>query len=222
MKAFSQTETKELITLAERLTETGAPLTEVFKRFALSSGRAKGSVRNHYYKTIKSNFSRLNLPERLRPSLIVEFTRQEELGLLTHVIKSVTIGKSVRKSVYELACGNEKLALRYLNKYRALVNSKSPLIKQAEELVEKELGNVKSITKTTEKHELKFKKLEREINDMLDRLLKEVVAENNYLKEQTSALKTENERLKSVVKETMRQKNFTKDYFSSFLQRDVK
>ena len=57
---------------------------------------------------------------------------------------------------------------------------------------------------------------------MLDRLLKEVVAENNRLKEQAGALKTENERLKCVVKETMRQKNFTKDYFSSLLQRDVK
>ena len=222
MKAFTELETNELINLAVEYTKDGKPLTEAFSRFAGKSGKAVGSVRNHYYKNVKSNFSKLNLPERMRPALIIEFTRQEELSLLTHVIKGVTSGKSVRKCVYDLASGNEKLALRYLNKYRTLLKVNSPLILEAESIVKQELGHVKSVKVGVYNHSQKFQKLEREINEMLDRLLKEVVAENNSLKAESHALQLENERLKNVVRETMRQKNFTKDYFARQIMENAK
>ncbi|MBR6737996.1 MAG: hypothetical protein IKL82_06560 [Clostridia bacterium] len=222
MKAFTQTETNNLLTLAQEKIKLGAPLTEVFEEFSKKTGKAKGSVRNHYYKTVKENYKALGLPKYMLPTKAVEFTRAEEFELLKYVIKSVEQGSSVRKSVLNLANGNEKLALRYLNKYRALVKSHAPVIYRAKEEVEREFGyKINAFTKGSEP-QVRFKKLEREINLMLDRLLKEVVEENAVLKKKSAELTLENERLKTIVKENMRQKSFTKDYFASLLEKDAR
>ena len=194
----------------------------MFSRFANETSKAKGSVRNYYYKTIKTNFESYNLPERMRPCAFKEFTKEEELNLLIGVFSGIKNGKSVRKCVYELAENNDKLALRYLNKYRALIKENSPLISRAEEIVGYEFKRGVSSKNSSAITADKLRVIEGQINAMLDRLLSEVKRENELLKSKVKALQNENERLKSVVKESMRQKNFTKEYFTSFFDRDAK
>ena len=86
MKKFTKLDTEKLINEAVLANEKGEALTNVFSRFATLTGRAEGSVRNHYYQTLKSNFNSLNLPESLRPNRVVEFTAEEEYILLKYVV----------------------------------------------------------------------------------------------------------------------------------------
>ena len=122
MKGFTEKETKELIGLASAAADKNEGLTSAFKKFATVSGRAPGSVRNHYYKTVKEGvkseeiMKKLGITERLRPALVQEFTKSEEIELLSEIFKRVTLGDSVRGAILKMAGGNEKLSLRYQNK----------------------------------------------------------------------------------------------------------
>lgn len=214
MKNFNQTVTKELIERAKNAKEKNVSLSVVFLDFANSYGYSFGSVRNHYYKVVKNTekdcslYQKLGLSERLKPIFIKEFTRAEEKDLLYQIAKGVARGKSVRKTVYELSNGSEKLALRYQNKFRNLVKNNSPLILEATNKVEEELGVKVAFKKRIKSEE--YKRLEKEINQMLDKIVKSVCEENNRLKIDAIKLKKENEILKNVVRKTMEEKEFEK------------
>ncbi len=214
MKNFNQTVTKELIKKAISAKEKGESLSKVFLDIAVGYGYSTGSVRNHYYKVVKNTpksdslYQKLGLVDRLKPIFIEEFTRAEEKDLLYQIIKGVASGKSVRKTVYELSSGNEKLALRYQNKFRNLVKTNSPLLTEVTEKVEGELGVKVNFKKRVKQSE--YLRLEREINQMLDKIVKSVCQENFKLKSDAEKLKKENAILKSVVKKTMQEKEFEK------------
>ena len=214
MKKINQSKTKEIIRLANIAKEEGKSLSKVFSEFALNYGYAEGSVRNHYYKVVKNTqkgsnlYKKLGLSDRLIPVFIKEFTLAEEKELLYLIAKGVALGKSVRKTILELSFGNEKLALRYQNKFRNLVREDSPLINYAVDRVEKELGVKISFRKRAKPSE--YKKLEYEINKMLDGILRGISDENRKLKQLASKLEKENSLLKNVVKKTMQDKQFDK------------
>lgn len=227
MKGFSEKETKELILMASDATEKNEGLTSAFKKFASVSGRAQGSVRNHYYKTLKESendgelMKKLGITDRLKPALIEEFTKDEEITLLSEIFKRVTLGDSVRGAILKMSNGNEKLSLRYQNKYRNLLKSNSPCIDEAIARVKEQTGVCIDVRQKVQNKDTEYQKLEREINRMLDRLLRSVREENERLKRKTLNLERENGKLKSVVSKTMRDKNFTREYFENLAIKNV-
>ena len=212
MKKINQFETKEIIEGAKLAKKEGKSLKKAFLEFALKYGYSEGSVRNHYYKVVKTTkkgsdlYEKLGLTDRLIPVFIKEFSLAEEKELLYLIAKGVALGKSVRKTILELSNGNEKLALRYQNKFRNLVKENSPLITHAVDRVEKELGVKVYFQKRAKSSE--FKKLENEINKMLDGIIRGISEENRKLKARASLLEKENTALKKVVKKTMQDQNF--------------
>ncbi len=216
MKKSSKIDATLLINSASVAKENGKSLSSVFRTFAKENSMAVGSVRNYYYKTVKSSVKnstlskKLEIPERLIPAFIKEFTLIEEKELLYFAIKKITLGSSVRAVVYELANQNDKLALRYQNKLRNLIKNRSPLILEATEKVKNELGFAVNIIKPIKNKTCEYKRLEIEINKMLDNILRSVSAETYKLKKRADKLQKENVLLKNVVKETMREKGFYK------------
>ena len=121
MKDFTSKEINELILECKIAKENGTGLLTVFNKIAKKYNKASGSIRNLYYKIVGSKeklFNDTEIPNSLKPAFITEFTRAETKNVIKIILKNKTQGKSVRKTVYELANGNEKLALRYQNKYR--------------------------------------------------------------------------------------------------------
>ena len=186
MKKINQAKTKEIIRLANVAKEEGKSLSKVFSEFALNYGYAEGSVRNHYYKVVKNTqkgsnlYKKLGLSDRLIPVFIKEFTLAEEKELLYLIAKGVAMGKSVRKTILEMSLGSEKLALRYQNKFRNLLKEKPPLIACAVDRVEREFGVKVCFKKRGKSPERK--KLEVEINKMLNSILSGISEENRKLK----------------------------------------
>ena len=133
MKNFTQKDINDLIFKCKTAKENGASLTTVFNAFAKKHGKASGSIRNFYYKLVGNKqkfFDDICIPSSLKPAFIEEFTRAETKSVIKTVLINKTLGKSVRKSVYELANGNDKLALRYQNKYRNALKNQPNLIKE--------------------------------------------------------------------------------------------
>ena len=131
----------------------------------------------------------------------------EEKDLCYYIIKGVTQGKSVRKTVYELARGNDKLALRYQNKIRNVIKLKPNLIDDAVEKVRLELGYAVNLREKMQKNK-DYKNLELQINMMLDKILRSIREETKNLKARAEKLEKENATLKKVVKKTMLDKGF--------------
>lgn len=216
MKKITESDAKELISMASVAKLKNEKLSSVFCEFARLKNLSSGSVRNYYYKTLSSSSCNDNLREKLgitdnlKPILIEEFSRAEERALLFSVIRGVSLGKSVRKCILDLSGGREKLALRYLNKYRNLIKNNSPLIDEINELVKKDIGFFVDVRKPKATDNEKYKRLEKEINAMLDKILRSVTEENSMLKQKSIRLEQENQKLKNVVKETMKEKQFAK------------
>ena len=113
-----------LLEEAKKAIENGGSLTAVFEKTAKATGRAAGSVRNFYYSLVK----RANNDESVKSKYPIlksveirkkrEFSKEDEEKLVRTVDEMTKNGKSVRRAIKELSCGDEKLALRFQNKYR--------------------------------------------------------------------------------------------------------
>lgn len=181
MKGYSEKEIGNLLTLVLDAARSGKSLTCVFKEFAEKTGRAKGSVRNFYYKFIKEVggdeklMKKYPLAKDMAVGKNVAFTKEEEEDVYRRINEQVKTGKSVRKSVYYLAGGDEKLALRYQNKYR----------------------NMKKIRSSDFENDGTYKLLSEKINILVERIGKSLRSENERLKKTVDLLREENKRLRS-------------------------
>ena len=156
----------------------GKTLTRIFEEYAKNSGRAKGSVRNYYYALLKSTDNEevkaILSGTELKAEDIRPFTDEETDKILKAILKEKSKGISVRRAVLNLAEGDDKLMLRYQNKYRNVM-AKEP------ERIER-LMRAAGYTVT----DAGRKAIEDKINNLYDEL-------NNSLKE-------ENKRLSAVIK----------------------
>ena len=156
----------------------GKTLTRIFEEYAKNSGRAKGSVRNYYYALLKSTDNKevkaILSGTELKAEDIRPFTDEETDKILKAILKEKSKGISVRRAVLNLAEGDDKLMLRYQNKYRNV------MAKEPERIVwlMREAGY--TVTDAGRKA------IEDKINNLYDEL-------NNSLKE-------ENKRLSAVIK----------------------
>lgn len=216
MKGFKESELKKLISAVKENDNRG--LTNIFKQYALVSGRAQGSVRNFYYKTLKECKTNDKLREKLGvtkemfPNFILEFNESESEELLQIILKGIAEGKSVRSVISSLANGNEKLALRYQNKYRNLLKNNRELVLNVASKITDKNGNTVNPYKT-ERETDEYIKLESEIDNLLKKLFKSLKEENESLLEKNSILKKENDKLREIFKKNIKDKNLDFNYF---------
>lgn len=156
----------------------GKTLTRIFEEYAKNSGRARGSVRNYYYALLKSTDNeevrRILQDTQLKAEESRPFTDEETDKILKAILKERSKGISVRRAVLNLANGDDKLMLRYQNKYRNV------LAKQPEKI--KKLMQEAGYPVTDGGR----KAIEDKINSLYDEL--------------NASLKEENKRLTAVIK----------------------
>lgn len=124
------TETRELFSKCQEAKEQGKSLSQAFEFMGSATGRTANSVRNYYYSQAKvfelvpeiaQSFG-IKCPTVRRDSF-KEFTDGEVRELVKAVLIGLAKGSSVRKTVYALASGNAKIALRLQNKYRSVLRT---------------------------------------------------------------------------------------------------
>lgn len=153
----------------------GKTLSKMFEEYAQKSGRAKGSVRNYYYQLLRlsdnAEVKKILAGTNLKAENIRPFTDEETDKILKTILEEKSRGVSVRRAVLNLAGGDDKLMLRYQNKYRNV------LIRQPERLdkIMKECG------------------LDDEKRTLEDKI-------NNLYEELASGLKQENKRLTDIIR----------------------
>lgn len=155
----------------------GKTLTRIFEEYAGRTGRAKGSVRNYYYALLKrtddEQVKKLLAGTDLKAETVRPFTDEETDRILRAILTEKSKGVSVRRAVLKLAEGDDKLMLRYQNKYRNV------LLKQPERI--KALMRECGMNCAPDAQ----KRIEDRINELYEDL--------------TGALKSENERLTALV-----------------------
>lgn len=179
INGYSAEEAKNLVEFIAEGKRAGRPLSGMFAQYAEKTGRAKGSVRNYYYSLLRctgdERVKKLLGGTYLKAEKIVPFTEEETDAVLKEILRRKSDGISVRRAVMELAGGDDKLMLRYQNKYRNTV------VKQPEriERLMRECGFKGGEDEAR-------KRIEAEINCLYDKL--------------ASSLKEENKRLTTMIK----------------------
>lgn len=195
INGYSVGEAKELIEYIAEGKKAGKTLSGLFAEYGREKGRAGGSVRNYYYQFLKSEDLRAKeilRGKRLRAEKIREFTEEERSEMLRKILAQRGKGYSVRRSIANVCGGDEKLMLRYQNKYRNLLKKQPELI----EKTAKEMGIGQAFVRRRESDVFLQKRLEREINDLYDRLALALREENDRLKKAVEKLTEENEILR--------------------------
>ena len=184
---------KDVIGLAQFLKERkGEPLSAVFEKYAIKSGKAKGTVRNLYYALAKvvandKDFNKKYLGDiKLSVGKIVEFDKDEEFNLIKEVLIAKKDGSSIRGKIMEMANGDGKLALRYQNKFRNAMKNKPDLIAEIVKQLKVE-GKEISLDEFNDKpqnliSETQLLRVKAEINNLVDRVSLKVRKENEQLK----------------------------------------
>ncbi len=192
INGYTEEEAKELVQYVSDGKRRGQTLSGLFAGYAAKTGRAKGSVRNYYYALLRSTgdsrVKQILRGKNLRAEKIIPFTEAETDKILREIIAQKQKGISVRRAVLNLAGGDDKLMLRYQNKYRNVL-SKQP--ERIEKLM-RECG----ISVKDEARE----RLEAEINGLYDRLAESLKSENKKLAETIKRLADENALLKLQIK----------------------
>ncbi len=178
INGYTKEEAQSLVKFVCEGKGQGKTLTRIFEEYARNSGRAKGSVRNYYYALLKSTDNQevreILRNTQLKAEDIRPFTDEETDKILKAILKERSRGISVRRAVLNLAGGDDKLMLRYQNKYRNV------LAKQPEKI--KRLMQDAGYPVTDDGR----KAIEDKINSLYDEL--------------NASLKEENKRLTAVIK----------------------
>ena len=202
INGYTEEEAKTLVEYIKDGKRKGKTLTYLFATYGLEHGRAKGSVRNYYYALMKNDkqderIVKLLDGSELSVEKIKEFSPEETDAVLRSILKEKSKGLSVRRAIFNLSGGDDKLMLRLQNKYR------NTLKKQPEKLAEMARGM--GLTEEAEKmlcpskHEktplpdkdFLRRRLENEINALYDRLAQGLKEENERLRQENARLKEE-------------------------------
>ncbi len=199
INGYTEEEAKTLVEYIKEGRSKGKTLTYLFESYGLRHGRAKGSVRNYYYALMKNErgderIVKLLDGSELSVEKIREFSPEETEEVLRSILAEKSKGMSVRKAIFNLSKGDDKLMLRLQNKYRNMLKKQPERIAQiAEEMGLKEeaerlFGTEKTPAKTVNGDFLR-RRLESEINALYDRLAQGLKAENERLREENTRLK---------------------------------
>ena len=182
----------------------GKTLTRIFEEYAAATHRAKGSVRNYYYALLKSTDNaevrEILKGTSLRAEDVRPFTDEETDKILREILRQKSKGVSVRRAVLNLADGDDKLMLRYQNKYRNMLKKQPDEVRAAAQKLGLPAEEFVRPAKSTLE-----RRVEAEINALYDRLALGLREENARLRETVRRLSEENDLLRrsSRVKKAM-------------------
>ena len=202
INGYTEEEAKSLVEYIQQGKSKGKTLSYLFASYGLERGRAKGSVRTYYYALMKNEkkderIVKLLDGTNLSVEKIREFTEEETDEVLRSILAEKSKGISVRRAIFNLSKGDDKLMLRLQNKYRNTLKKEPARVRA----IAKELGldedSVRIRTVAQNRPPMPDKdflrrRLENEINGLYDRLAK-------GLKEENERLRAENERLKIAL-----------------------
>jgi hypothetical protein len=192
VNGYTKEEAELFVTFICNGVKSGKKLSNLFGQYSQQSGRARGSVRNYYYSLLKNcqdeDVCKLLKNAGLKATRPVAFSDEETDKILREILRQKTHGISVRRAVLNLSNGDDKLMLRYQNKYRNVL-AKDPA----------------RITRLMEECGLAPKdenrmRLEEEINGLYDRLAGSLKRENARLAQTVNRLARENAMLKLQLK----------------------
>ena len=207
INGYTTDEAKELVEYIKDGKRKGKTLSYLFASYGAQRGRAKGSVRNYYYALMKNE----NQDERivqlldgsqLKVEKIREFTEEETDEVIRSILAEKSKGLSVRRAIFNLSAGDDKLTLRLQNKYRnTLKKQPQMLAEMAKEMglpeeAERLTSPKKSEKSLVDKDYLR-RRLENEINALYDRLAQGLKEENERLREENARLREEVDTVKS-------------------------
>ena len=185
INGYTEEEAKNLVEFVRDGKKSGMTLSGLFESYAKKTGRAKGSVRNYYYALLRSSGDKrvknLLNGTGLKAEKIIQFSEAETDEMLKEILKQKSKGVSVHKAVLNLAGGDDKLMLRYQNKYRNIA-AKQP--ERIERLM-RECGLKSGSDEARER-------IEEEINGLYDRLAASLKEENKKLTKLLKRLTDEN------------------------------
>ncbi len=207
INGYTEEEAKTLVDYIKEGKRKGKTLTYLFETYGMHHGRAKGSVRNYYYALMKNEKGDERIVKLLDGSSlsvekIREFTKEETDEVLRSILAEKSKGISVRRAIFNLSNGDDKLMLRLQNKYRNTLKKEphriAEIAKQMgyEEDAERLGKKGERLKNTTPDKEFLRRRLESEINALYDRLAQGLKAENERLRAENERLKMENEMLK--------------------------
>ncbi len=205
INGYTEEEAKSLVEFIKEGKSKGKTLTYLFESYGLQRGRAKGSVRNYYYALMKNEkqddrIVRLLDGSSLSVEKIREFTEEETDNALKSILTEKSKGLSVRRAIFNLSGGDDKLMLRLQNKYRnTLKKTPERIARVAEELgLQEETQRLRerASVKKPDKNalpdrEFLRRRLENEINALYDRLAQALKNENERLQAENAKLKEE-------------------------------
>ena len=206
INGYTEEEAKNLVEFIKAGKQKGKTLTYLFETYGLKHGRAKGSVRNYYYALMKNEKADERIVKLLDGSelsveKIKEFTEEETDEVLRSILAEKSKGLSVRRAIFNLSGGDDKLMLRLQNKYRntlkkqperiAEIATKLGMHEEAERL--RGVGAKNAAGKAARLPDRDFlrRRLENEINALYDRLAQALKAENERLRAENALLKDE-------------------------------
>lgn len=212
---------KDVLGLISALKNHKGTLSLAFKSYAKTCGKSVGTIRNLYYKLVKTSKSNKEFCDKylngkpINSNQIVFFKGDEDKKMIKDVLLLKSEGYSVRRAIFNLTKGDEKLALRYQNKFRSVKKDNPKLYNSVIEEIKREKPSVNLTLiedKSPTEYDFKLKRLKEEINFLYDSLIKSVKKENQILRQKNRSLMLENARLldKSIQKTT---KNTALEYF---------
>ena len=202
INGYTEEEAKNLVEFIKEGKQKGKTLTYLFETYGLQKGRAKGSVRNYYYTLMKNErgderIVKLLDGSELSVEKIKEFTEEETDETIRSILAEKSKGMSVRRAIFNLAQGDDKLMLRLQNKYRnTLKKEPTRIAKIAADMgLSEEVARGRGVAREKEDkprlpdRDFLRRRLENEINALYDRLAQALKAENARLREENNALK---------------------------------
>lgn len=199
INGYTKEEAEELVRYISDGRSAGKTLTSLFAGYGKGHGRAAGSVRNYYYKLLKTQSAgarSLLEGRQLRAAEVVPFSEEEKGEMLRLILTERRKGCSVRRAIFNVCGGDEKKMLRYQNKYRNMLKKQPEEVRAAAERLGAEFPRPTQLLE---------KRLEREIDALYGRLAASLREENERLREAVRRLTEENDLLRraSRVKKAM-------------------
>ena len=175
INGYTEDEVKSLVDFVSAGKRAGKTLSGLFASYAQKTGRAKGSVRNCYYALLRNTgdkrVKQILSGKNLKAGKILPFSERETDEILRKILTEKSHGVSIRRAVIKLAGGDDKLMLRYQNKYRNVL-TKQP------DRIEKILCECGGENKSDDARA----RLEEEINALYDKLAGNLREENRRLR----------------------------------------
>lgn len=191
-------EVEELIAFLKEGKKSGKTLSTLFIQYGKKVGRAAGSVRNFYYKLLKTEHAKVKEllnDGTLYAEEILPFSDAEIDSMLLKILQEKAKGFSIRRAILNITNGDNKLMLRYQNKYRNLLHTEPERI----EAVAKQVGINWREDRVYRQRQLS-RRLNEEIAALYSKIAEGFQTENERLKQMLLQLEMENAKLKGEAK----------------------